>query len=91
MTIDITLPSIEWWHWASLAAVIWYPLAGLVLKKLCGPPDDECIPIAIVVWLISPVLAVGLGAYLGLWTFASFASCGLFRPPWRSPPKKSKE
>jgi hypothetical protein len=84
------LSEIPLWGWVAAAALVWYPLAGLALRRLAektgGYDGDEAVHL----WLISPavipavvcvaaVVLVACAASVVLWPL----SCGLVQPFWR--------
>lgn len=85
MTITFTVPDpAEWpvWVYWVCGTLVWYMLAGLVLRNFCSCPSDNPLDVPML-WVMSPVLVGLIVVGFVLLTAAYVLSCGAVRPPWK--------
>lgn len=99
-TVVLELPfdpsTVPAWAWWTAAACVWYPLAGLCIRRIRRKgmlKEDNGEPVPgfayAQLWALSPVFALGitvaavvLAAFYTLWTVGHFASLGGIPAPW---------
>lgn len=67
------------WVYLVVGILVWYPLAGMVLRRLMGPCDIEPL---VFFWILSPLAFATVVTILSWWSIAWAVSGGIMPSPW---------